>query len=270
MRLRVRVHEVSGGGRLRRVVVPATPLRDTHLTNLLTYHSGALFSSRADLLRLGALFRLAAISPHSAVFLPLRANVPSEFAASWGRDSGLADLLVVRRDVPLRASAWPAIRARLHHGAHPGRAATMHAPAPREPDPEQPWDWPRHRLSVAEYAGTVIFSATSRGLHEAGDELTWCGNAVAVNIDIHRFGGPAALSQFAGGVWHTGRPEDDWECDILAEDPLFRQNRWIYQPGDGWVTVKSVRPADRPPRTRPPRRRQARRRSSLGPPRPTP
>jgi hypothetical protein len=97
MRLRMRVHYVSGNTRLQRVVMTAAPLRHT----------------RADLLRLGALFRLAAVSPHSAVFVPLRANRVGEWVAPWADSQGLADLAIVRRNVHLRPSNWPSIRARL-------------------------------------------------------------------------------------------------------------------------------------------------------------
>jgi hypothetical protein len=154
-------------------------------------HTGALISSRADLLRLGALFRLAA---------------------------------VVRRDVPLRPSAWPAIRARLRRGAREAVPATMLTPAPRRSSRNQDRDWKRHHLSVAEHADTLVLSGSSRALHDAGDELTWCGNEVAVNSDIRRYGGPALLSQFTGPRRRPGRRDASWECMVLAEDHIFHRN----------------------------------------------
>jgi hypothetical protein len=202
----------------------AAPLRNTHITNMLWQHSGALISSRADLLRLGALFRLAAVSSHSAVFLPLRINEPGDTAASWRDSRGLADLLIVRRDVPLRPSAWPAIRAKLRRGA--GVPATMVAPAPRPPAGQTRIP-ALQALFVAEHANTLVMSGASTALHEAGDELTWCGNEVAINKDIHQYGGPTLLSQFNGPDRRPSRRDGTWECMILAEDHIFHRARWL-------------------------------------------
>jgi hypothetical protein len=231
MRLRMRVHEVSRSTRFRRVLTPCSPLARTHLAAVLWHHTGALFSCRADLLRLGALFRLAATSPHSAVFLLLRDNrpAPGSPAESWARATGLTDLVVVRSDVPLPPSAWPATRARMRRGPHPGALHTMLAPAPRPLPQPQPRRRP-DRLTVAEHADTVLLSGAAAALHVAGDELTACGNLVAIDPDIHRFGGPVPLSQFRGHDprLHAGQRRDTtWECDILAEDTIFHRTRWI-------------------------------------------
>lgn len=224
MRLRVRVHPVSHHGQLQRVIATASPLRNTHITNLLWHHSGAIFGDRADLLRLGALFRLAAVSPHSAVYLPLRANDPDcESAASWGRNQGLADLVLVRRDVPLPPSAWPGIRDRLRRAT--GTPATMHTPAPR-PQSSEERSWKKSTLSAAEHAATVFLSGPARVLLEAGDEITWCGEQVAGDPDIHRFGGPVAMSQFKGADGDPGRRDGTWECMVLAHGQIFHRARW--------------------------------------------
>ncbi|MFC7548962.1 hypothetical protein [Plantactinospora sp. GCM10030261] len=144
-------------------------------------------------------------------------------AAWWAEQQGLADLLIARRDIPLRASDWPAIRARIRRGPRAGTPATTRAPAPRErrisdlPD----WDWKQLQLSVVEHAETLVLTGTSRALFDAGDELTWCGNEVAVNSDIRRFGGPALLSQFNGPQPRPGRRDNSWECMVLAEDRPF-------------------------------------------------
>ncbi|GGM54924.1 hypothetical protein ACFFX1_19460 [Dactylosporangium sucinum] len=212
------VHDLGGSARLQRVLVPGDPLRRTHQSRMLWRHTGALIGSRADLLRLGALVRLAAVSPHSALYVPLRGNPRSAYAEEWR----LADLVVVRTDVPLRRSAWPDVRARLRRG----RSRTMDTPAPREE--RRPDDWRRdgRALGVTEHAETVFLAGTAEALLEAGDELTWCGNQVAVNRDIHRWGGPALLSQFVGPDRHTGpRRDTSWQCMVLAEDELFKLGR---------------------------------------------
>jgi hypothetical protein len=93
----------------------------------------------------------------------------------------------------------------------------------------QPWDAPRDSLSVAEHADTLVMSGNARALHEAGDELTSCGNEVAGNDEIHRYGGPALLSQFNGpdrrpAGWHLG-----------MHDP----RRGTHLPPARWARIKS-------------------------------
>jgi len=219
MRLRMRVHHLPGHTLLRRVLMPANPLSRTHISKVHWRHSGALIGSRADLLRLGALFRLAATSPHSVVYLPLRGNTLSEAFAYWARDPGVADLVIARDEASLRPSAWPALRARLRRSV----PATMRAPAAR-PRPDTPQrHWEHLHLRAAEHADTLLLSGTARALLDAGDELTWCGDQVAVNSEIHRFGGPAGLSQFNGPDRRAGRRDGSWHFMVLAEDPLFRR-----------------------------------------------
>lgn len=215
MRLRMRVHHLPGRHSLRRVLTPAVPLARTHVTNLLWQKSGALIGSRADLLRLGALFRVAAVSSHSLVFLPLRRNARSEAVTYWAADQGLADLVIARSETALRPSAWPGLRAQLRHDS----LTTMRAPAARPESGESP-------LRVAEHAGTLFLFGSAAALHHAGDELTRCGDQVAVNPDIHRYGGPALLSQFAGPDRHPGRRDGSWHFMILAEDEIFHRARW--------------------------------------------
>ncbi len=220
--VRVRVHPVGGSARLSRIIVPDPPLRDTHQSLLLWQHTGALTGSREDLWRLGALFRLAAVSPHSAVFVPLRANLPDDHAEVWQRHQGLADLLVVRHDAGLRPAHWPTLRARLGRGPRNGAPARMTVPPPRPPRPESGWDWAAHQLAVHEHAATVIMSGTPRALHEAGDDLAWCAGQVSRQREIRRHGGPALLSQWNGpGHPHRAgsRRDTTWECMILAVDP---------------------------------------------------
>ncbi|WP_144125661.1 hypothetical protein [Catellatospora sichuanensis] len=224
--LRVRVHAVPGQSRLRRVVVPDPPLRDTHQSLLLWQHTGALTASRADLWRLGALFRLAAVSPHTAVHVPLRRNPRDEHAEFWSREQGLGDLLIMRGDVGLRPAHWTALRTRLGRGPRPGRLAFMSVPPPRPPVAEPGWDWREHALGVHEHGDTVFWSGTARALYAAGDDLTWCSGQVSRHVDIRRHGGPALLSQWTGPGRpdrSAGRRDTSWECMILAVDPRRRR-----------------------------------------------
>lgn len=219
MRLRVRAHHVEERTALRRVLV-STALTRTSITPLLWHHSGAVFSCRADLLRLGALFRVAATGPHSAVFLPLRANPPSDSAASWADQlRPRHDLVLARDDVQLRPSAWPRLRDRLRRNGNP---LTLRAPAPRPIQVRA--DWERDELNAAEHAATVFLTGSPQCLLDAGDELTRCADEVATSADVHRFGGPAAFSQFNGPDPDPGERRDgSWECMVLAEDQHFRR-----------------------------------------------
>jgi hypothetical protein len=223
----MRVHQVSRTTRLQRVLVPAQPLRNCFLTDFLGHQSGALIGSRADLLRLGALFRLAAASPHSAVYLPLRANGPTYTTGTWVDDQGFVDLVVHRSDTALAPSAWPQLRARLRRGPKPGSPATIHAPRPREGRPLFP---DLVDLNARSHAATIFFSGVPATLFYYGDELTWVGEQVASNREIRRFGGPALLSDFTGPDRKPGRRDGSWECMIMAYDSIFHRNRWRRRP----------------------------------------
>jgi hypothetical protein len=110
----------------------------------------------------------------------------------------------------------------------------------------------RQRLSVAEHGDTMVLSGWSEALYYAGDELTGCGNEVAVNREIRRYGGPALLGQFNGPGYRAGRRDASWECMVLAMDELGPGVGG--RRGLGWVVrwqadrLKAMRP---PTRTRP-------------------
>jgi hypothetical protein len=102
----------------------------------------------------------------------------------------------------------------------------MLTPAPRTAVYNRDWDWMRQRLSVAEHGETMVLSGWPEALYYAGDELTRCGNEVAVDGEIHRYGGPALLGQFNGPGYRAGRRDATWECMVLAVDEIFHRNRW--------------------------------------------
>jgi hypothetical protein len=153
-------------------------------------------------------------------------------------------------DVPLGPSAWPAFRQRARRGS--GTTRTVVAPAPR-PLPAST-GLRRDRLTVAEHADTVLLTGPAAALLLAGDHLTECGDLVAVDPGIHRFGGPVLLDEFHGpdGELHPGQRRDStWKCGILAEDELFHRARW-------------QRDAREHPRARPHKRQLPRRRTPTG------
>ncbi|MFE1318400.1 hypothetical protein [Kitasatospora phosalacinea] len=117
MRLQVTTRPVAAGAgvHLARVLDTGPMLRDTFF-HPPDPHVAFLYASRADLLRLGALFRLAATSPHSALHVP----APPDPGPMNARTT---PLLVAREDTGLRPSDWPALRRTARRTATPGGGA---------------------------------------------------------------------------------------------------------------------------------------------------
>lgn len=213
MRLRVLDHPVADPGRrLRRIVTPADPLRNTHVYPVVV-HWSSIRSSRADILRLGALARFAAVSPHTAVHIPAPPDA-ADRVDCFGR-TPLA-LVLVRDDAGLRVSDWPRLRARTHHGPRPGVRRTVLAPAPR---PRAAWTAAGQRFADAhpdrrlEHAGTLFVVAHRSRLFQLGDELTACGEEVATDRDVHRYG-ESLLTDVLDGL------------GLIAVEPIFHRRRW--------------------------------------------
>jgi hypothetical protein len=199
------------------VLTPACRLTGTTVIPPLSARQGMLVSSRADLLRLGAWIRVAAVSPHSIVHIGCRSS--RHACGGHGELPGLVDLVVVRSDVGLRPSAWTALRNRLRCG----RPALLQAPRAGQPMVWQPWDRTGpHLIGLAEYAATLILTGSPRALLDLGDTVTGAGNLVAVSRDIHRHGQAHLVSlagMFRGGA-SSGRGQSP-EFDIVGDDPLF-------------------------------------------------
>lgn len=178
-----------------------------------------LISSRADLLRLGAWIRIAAVSPHSILHIPCRSN-PHPFAGGCDPPS-LVDLVIVRSDAGLRPSAWKAVRGRLRLG----RPAVFQAPHARPEKPYRQWEWTKQRLiRMAEHAGTLILTAPGWSLLDLGDTVTEAGELVAGSRDIHRHG-QAHLVGLAGML--SGGGSNPHEFDIVGNDPLFHRRELL-------------------------------------------
>lgn len=214
MRLRVTAYAVADPGRrLRRILTPAPPLRNTRV-HPIVIHWGSIWSSRADILRLGALARLAAVSPHTVVHVPApsKASDRIDFA---GRAP--TALVLAREDAGLRLSDWPRLRARTHHGPVPGTPKTVTAPAPRSPGERSGGDRKRfsaaHPERMTEYAGTLFVTAHPRTLFALGDSLTDLGETIATDRHIHKHG----ESLLADVLPDMG---------LIAVEPIFHKSRW--------------------------------------------
>ncbi|MFB7945506.1 hypothetical protein ACFC6L_11330 [Kitasatospora phosalacinea] len=226
MRLRVTSRPVSTGSHLARVLDTGPMLRNTffHPPDVWI---GYLYANRADLLRLGALFRVAASSPHSAVHVPA---APGAGPGPGPLDARRTSLLVAREDTGLRPSDWPALRRAPRRGGTP---LTVTAPAPR------PADRPdgvrrsadRHPARYVEHAGTSFVLARPELLFRMGDSLTEAGESVATDREVHRRG-ESYRDDWAGffDPAHTNVPMH--ALCIVAADPIFHRARW-HRPGQG-------------------------------------
>lgn len=221
MRLRLTRHPVHGPGALSRVLTPRRPLRNLWVRTPAFDGVGLITGSRADLLWLGALIRFAAISGHSAVYLPLVANALPADIPFWLRDgdSRPVDLLIARSDVGLRPSAWPRVRRRIAKGPVHGCPVTVDTPAPRPVRHPEPWE-PHSVVSLATHGGTLMMRGSARAFQLAGDTVTAAGEALASTREIHRHG-EAVLS-----VVDCASETGSVELLIQGRDPIFHRRRW--------------------------------------------
>ncbi|GLW70842.1 hypothetical protein Kpho02_31410 [Kitasatospora phosalacinea] len=218
MRLRVTGRPVAtgSGAHLGRLLDTGPMLRGT------SFHPpdptvAFLYASRADLLRLGALFRLAATSPHSALHVPAPPG-PGPV------DARRTALLVAREDTGLRPSDWPVLRRVLRRDGTP---LTVTAPAPRPAD--RPDDVrrlaDRHPARFAEHAGASFVLAHPELLFWMGDSLTAAGEAVATDREVHRRG-ESHRDDWAG-FFDPERTDDPMHAlCVVAADPIFHRAHW--------------------------------------------
>ncbi|MFJ1751339.1 hypothetical protein [Kitasatospora sp. NPDC088134] len=229
MRLRLTSHRVGDTGhRLDRVLSSGPLLRNTHL-HPPDQWVGFLRAPRADLLRLGALFRIAATGPHSAVHVPAPPDAPP--LVHGHVETPAVPLLIARTDTGLRPSDWPALRRRMRRTGTP---LTVTAPAPR---PDHCSD-AVHRLSLrhparfTEHAGTAVLTARPELLFQLGDLLTRAGDTVATDREIHRRG-ESCLDDLVG-FFDPRRTDDPMHAlCVVAVDPIFHQARWRRPSSEG-------------------------------------
>ncbi|MFE7558826.1 hypothetical protein [Kitasatospora sp. NPDC057500] len=225
MRLRVTSHPVADpGSGLSRILSAGPMLRNTfvHPPN---YQVGYLHAGRADLLRLGALFRVAATSSHSAIYIPVPPGTQPMISA--GGDTHPLPVLLAREDTGLRLSDWPDLRHRMRRASAPLRVT-----APAERSPDRPDDVrrraDRHPARFAERAGTIVITARAELLFWIGDWLTAAGDRVAQDPHVHRHG-EAFLGDMVGffDPKRTDQPMHGF-C-VVAVEPIFHQDRWRRQ-----------------------------------------
>jgi hypothetical protein len=144
MRLRVTSHAVADrGSGLSRIVSTGPMLRNT-LVYPPALRVGYLKANRADLLRLGALFRVVATSAHSALHIPV--PPAARPMTSLGVDTHPLPLLVARDDAGLR------------------RSDDVYRRSVRRP------------ARFVEHAATIVVTASAELLFWMGDRLTGIGD----------------------------------------------------------------------------------------------
>ena len=224
MRLRVTSHTVADSeSGLSRILSTGRMLRNTCVYPP-ERRIGYLTASRADLLRLGALFRFAATSPHSAIHIPVPPDAPPMAMAFAGGETRPLPLLLAREDTGLRPSDWPDLRHRMRRASAPLRVT---APAPRPAD--RPDDVQRradhHPARFAEHAATIVITARAELLFWIGDWLTEVGDLVARDRHIHRLG-ESFLGDIVGFFDPRGRNDPMHAFCVVAVEPIFHKARW--------------------------------------------
>ncbi|WP_395292319.1 hypothetical protein ACF9IK_00915 [Kitasatospora hibisci] len=199
------------------------------LRNTLAYppdhRVGYLKASRADLLRLGALFRIAATSSHSAIHIPVPPDAPPVPFVGGGIRP--LPVLLAREDTGLRPSDWPDLRRRMRRASAP---LTVTAPAARPPD--RPEDVrrraDRHPARYAEHAATIVLTARAELLFRIGDRLTAAGDLVAQDRHVHRHG-EGFLDDIVDFFDPEGTDRPMHAFCVVAVDPIFHKARWQKQ-----------------------------------------
>ncbi|BAJ26627.1 MULTISPECIES: hypothetical protein [Kitasatospora] len=169
----ITVHRIRSGAREYRVVRSAPGpgrlvLRDEH-------HWMTLYADRPGLARLLALWSLAARSPHTLLYLPLRGRPmpdgPLPGPVSEAGQPGL-DLVLAHHSLGFRPSAWKEVRARLGPG-RPQRTGTPDTEFTVRSGRAERFHHAEFRdhLHFATAAGTLFVTASAPAFRDAGAEL---------------------------------------------------------------------------------------------------
>ncbi|KIZ18406.1 hypothetical protein [Streptomyces natalensis] len=132
-RVKIAVQRVRQDGADHRVIRPAGPLKNGALYRARQGYD--LLVDRPDGRRIGTLLLLAARSPRSVVYLPLRATAPEPWFGRGGDEEPL-DLVLAHRAVQLRPSFWKQLRTRVNAANAPRELRTARVPASDLPEAE--------------------------------------------------------------------------------------------------------------------------------------
>ncbi|MFF4949932.1 hypothetical protein [Streptomyces chattanoogensis] len=133
-RVKIAVQRVRLGDTEYRVIRPARPLKNGALHTKVgdMYQTFDMYVDRADGRRIGALWLLAARSPRSVVYLPMR-TTPSVPGIGWDNEQPL-DLVLAHPEIQLRPSRWKQLRTRINAAHAPRELRTASVPERDLPD----------------------------------------------------------------------------------------------------------------------------------------
>lgn len=126
MRVKIIVQRVRLDAERYRVIRPAKPLRNAALHDHDRHFS--MLVDRADGRRVGALWLLAARSPRSLVYLPMRATPCPPDIGDEDYPNAPLDLVLAHHSVQFPPSRWKRVRERITAGNAPREVRTAGAP----------------------------------------------------------------------------------------------------------------------------------------------
>ncbi|TDE33518.1 hypothetical protein E1295_38020 [Nonomuraea mesophila] len=207
LRVKIAVQRVRLAGTEYRVIRPARPLKNGSLHKAGGHYE--MYVDRTDGRRIGTLWLLAARSPRSLVYLPMRTAPAVPGFGAEGEQP--LDLVLVPRAMQLRPSRWNRIRERLNAGNAARELRTASVPERDLPDieaddiiPDNPKEAKKFVLRKDVYAETLLLTGGTAGFREGAKAI------FAVTKD----GPPAAATGFyqpVGCNYHTCRAIYDWD-----------------------------------------------------------
>lgn len=157
------------------MVTPARPLRHGALHKSRNAYD--LLVDRPDGRRVGTLLLLAARSPRSLIYLPLREAAPEPWFGT--HDETPLDLVLVHRAVQFRPSHWKRLRARMNSAGARSEPRTVRLPlsdlptesdgASGRPAPYVPLE--AVRLHRSEHASTLVLTGGTAAFREAARKV---------------------------------------------------------------------------------------------------
>jgi hypothetical protein len=163
LELRTRISRAGLDGREYRVIRPDRPASRLVMLDQSAWLAG--YADRDAVKQLATLWSLAAASPRSIVYLPMRRNT----SAYEGRS---LDLVLSYASLQLRPSRWKALRARLGDGA----SHTVQIPDPGIDESELDYT----RVYYREYRDTLAFDHASDTLFITGGRESFHRTAVHI------------------------------------------------------------------------------------------
>ncbi|MEO3766248.1 hypothetical protein [Streptomyces sp. B5E4] len=209
LRVRIVVQKVRVAGTEYRVIRPAGALKNGALYK--THSHDEMYVDRTYGRRIGTLWLLAARSPRSLVYLPMRTT---RVVPGIGEDGERPlDLVLVPRTAQLRPSRWKRIRAQLRTGRAARELHTAGVPARDLPDldadygiPDDPKAAGTFLLRKEIHAETLLLTGGAAAFREGAKEI----------FAVTKYGPPAAATGlYISGAcnYHVCRPVYDWGLD---------------------------------------------------------